>query len=125
MLEKCESRFQQELDVNTIIKRLRFSYNSLSQLKNKELKKYLRLHRSNVICETDSEDREYDFEVGKSYFSSSDDDPSNPKKKSTEEFKTSEFTKNVQASIRESLIQGMNIPNSSKNQILTFRSNLA
>ena len=34
LLEKCEWRFQQELDVNTILRRLRFSYNSLSRLKN-------------------------------------------------------------------------------------------
>ena len=60
--------------MNTIIKRLRFSYNSLSQLRNKELNKYLRLHRSNVVCDSDSEEGEYDFQVGKSYFTSSDDD---------------------------------------------------
>ena len=39
----------------------------------------------------------------------------------------SDFTKNVQLSIRESLIQGINISNHQKNKIImeTFKSNLA
>ena len=120
------------MDVNTLIKRLRYSYNSLSQLKNKELNKYLRLHRSNVVCDYDSDEKEYDFQVGKSYFSSSDEDLLDTngkaaKKTEEEQLKTSDFTKNVQLSIRESLIQGINIPNHRKNKIVmeTFKSNLA
>lgn len=53
ILEKCEERFQQELDVNTIIKRTRYSYNSLSQLENKDIKKYLRLNESTVVMNSE------------------------------------------------------------------------
>ena len=117
--------------MNTLIKRLRYSYNSLSQLKNKELNKYLRLHRSNVVCDSDSDQDEYDFQVDKSYFTSSDEDQMDNSaktvKKTEEELKTSDFTKNVQLSIREGLIQGINISNHQKNKIImeTFKSNLA
>ena len=105
--------------MNTLIKRLRYSYNSLSQFRNKELNKYLRLHRSNVVCDSDSDQHEYDFQVDKSYFTSSDEDlmdnAAKAVKKTEEELKTSDFTKNVQLSIRESLIQGINISNHQKN----------
>ena len=68
-----------------------------------------------------SEEGEYDFQVGKSYFTSSDDDQTEAQQmalkntggrevRGTEDLR-SDFTKNVQLSMRESLIQGMNIPN--------------
>lgn len=62
ILEKCEERFQQEFDVNTILKRMRYSYNSLSQIKNKEIQKYLRLNESSVVMNSESSDADnFDF----------------------------------------------------------------
>ena len=58
-----------------MIKRLRKSYNSLDDIKDKKLRKYLKLNKANIIVsDDDSQDEDHDFEVEKGYFSSSDDD---------------------------------------------------
>ena len=72
MIEKCEEKFLSEIDIGTMIKRLRTSYNSLDDLKEKDLKEYLKLNRANIIIsDDDSDDQNHDFAVEKGYFSSS------------------------------------------------------
>lgn len=75
MIEKCEEKFLAEIDIGTLIKRIRRSDNSLSMIQDKNLKRYLKLHKSNIIVsEDDSENDQHDFEVEKGYFSSSSSD---------------------------------------------------
>ena len=65
---------------------MRYSYNSLSQMKNKDIKRYLRLNESSVVMNSESSDADnFDFQVNKGYFSSSDDDDNLNKKKEEEE----------------------------------------
>ena len=76
--------------MNTILKRLRFSYHTLGQLKNKDITKYLRFNKSNIVKESDSED-DFDYGVNKGYFSSSDSDGGDNSKLEA----NSEFTQNL------------------------------
>ena len=76
--------------MNTILKRLRFSYHSLSRLKNKDITKYLRFKKSNIVKESDSED-DFDYGVDKGYFSSSDSDKDDNQNIEA----NNEFTKNL------------------------------
>ena len=63
-MQKCEERFQQELDINTILKRIRYSYNSLSQIINKDIKGYLKLNECSVVMNSESSDVDnFDFKV--------------------------------------------------------------
>ena len=41
------------MDIGTLIKRLRRSYNSLDDLKDKKLRQYLKLNKGNIIVSDD------------------------------------------------------------------------
>ena len=74
MIEKCEEKFLEEIDIGTMIKRIRRSYNSLGDIRDKKLRKYLKLNKANIIIsDDDSQDEDHEFEVEKGYFSSSSD----------------------------------------------------
>ena len=104
-MEKCEDRFQQELDVNTILKRLRYSYNSLSQLKNSSVRKYLRLNETSVVMHSDSSGEDnFDFQVNKGYFSTSDDENPEQNTKVDEDRIQDAFLLQLQDGIEKSLI---------------------
>ena len=74
-LEKSYERFQQELDVNTLIKRLRKIEEFSRIYRVEEANKFTRIDPCVVIISSDSENEEqnFDFEVTKGYFYSSDE----------------------------------------------------
>ena len=74
MIEKCEEKFLSEIDIGTLIKRLRRSYNSLDDIKDKKLRQYLKLNKSNIIVSDDSQEKDHDFKVKNGYFSCSSED---------------------------------------------------
>lgn len=118
ILEKCEERFQQELDVNTLIKRMRFSYNSLSKMKNQQIDKYLRLNESSVVMNSESSDDDnFDFQVDKGYFSSTDEDQPNKEKQEAEDNIQDAFLLQLQDGIEKNLIRGMKISKEQRMQL--------
>ena len=62
------------MDVSSLIKRIRFSYNTMTKLTDKEMKKYLYFNQTNIVNMSDSDD-DFDYNVEKGYFSSSSSDP--------------------------------------------------
>ena len=52
-IEKCEEKFLSEIDIGTLIKRLRKSFNSLEEIKDKKLRNYLKLNKANIIVSDD------------------------------------------------------------------------
>lgn len=71
LIEKCEEKFLAEIDIGTLIKRIRRSNNTLDNIQDRDLKRYLKLNKSNIIISDDDSQSEHDFEVTKGYFSSS------------------------------------------------------
>ena len=53
MIEKCEEKFLSEIDINTLLKRLRRSNNSLEHIDDKKMRKYLKLNKKNIIVSDD------------------------------------------------------------------------
>ena len=74
MIEKCEEKFLSEIDIGTLIKRLRRSYNSLDDIKDKKLRQYLKLNKANIIVSDDTQENDHDFKVENGYFSCSSED---------------------------------------------------
>jgi hypothetical protein len=74
LLQKCGDRFLAELDVNTMLKKLRNSSNPFIQFKEKKVKKYLKLHKSITVEDSSSgeEEKEDQFKenVEDGFFSS-------------------------------------------------------
>ena len=52
MIEKCEEKFLAEIDIDTLIKRIRRSNNSVGDI-DKDLQRYLKLNKSNIIISDD------------------------------------------------------------------------
>lgn len=53
MIEKCEEKFLAEIDIGTLIKRIRRCNNSLGDIQDKDLNRYLKLSKSNIIISDD------------------------------------------------------------------------
>ena len=53
MIEKCEEKFLAEIDIGTLIKRIRTCANSLDDIEDNDLKRYLKLNKSNIIMSDD------------------------------------------------------------------------
>ena len=56
-------KFLNEVDLNTIIKRLRVASGTTGEIKDKELKECLRLQKQNIIFDSDYSDNDYNFQV--------------------------------------------------------------
>ena len=77
LLKKCEDRFLNETDINTIVKRLRVASATAGKIRDKTLKSYLRMQRQNIVFDSDSEkDESYDYQLDKGFFSESEDNDS-------------------------------------------------
>ena len=82
MLSKCEDRFQAELDVNTILKKLRYSSAAFTQFNDKDVKQYFKLHKSITVKDSSSEEEdEFEENVANGFFSSDEDNEENEDKK--------------------------------------------
>lgn len=116
MIEKCEEKFLSEIDIGTLIKRMRKSYNSRDDIvKDKKLRQYLKLNKSNIILSDDeSQIEDHDFEVNKGYFSSSSDDNAGDV---IQVSKMGELEKNLKERLRVNLIRNMPISNLQKMQL--------
>ena len=75
-LERCEARFLAELDVNTILKKLRYSATAFAtQFEDCEIKKYLKLNRSITVNDSSSEEEDlFDENVQNGFFTSDEND---------------------------------------------------
>ena len=110
-IEKCESQFLAEIDIGTMIKRIRRSYHSLGDIRDKKLRKYLKLNKANIIVsDNDSDEKDHEFEVEKGYFSSSSDNMD----EIIQVHKKDEFDKNLREQLRVNCIGNMPISDEQK-----------
>ena len=103
------------MDANTLIKRIRFTSNAFPQFKDKDVTKYLKLNESLVVLESSSEEDDFNFNVHKGYFSSSDEDQNDDKKVVVPQ---DEFSINFRNLVRDKTIQGLKISHKQKLSIL-------
>lgn len=112
ILEKCDDRFAQEIDLSQILKKLRIAYNLINRTQTREFKKLQKFNKRNVIKLTDSSDDDtklpFRVDVMKSYFTTSSDS----------DFMDKEQKNPVLDMIQKNIVNGMPLSNYQRKELI-------